>query len=130
MTYYLIRATQTAETWQQLMDNPKNRAETSRCESSVHAGQSLGYWYSLDGIDIYSIIEAPSEAKLAPLVLRQKASGAFSSISVSVVLTPERLLVGLATAHLAMQEPRPSSGDSASVVLRFLDDSRNRAIRS
>lgn len=97
MTLYLIRAKQNPETWARLLQNPENRAELAREQSNAHAGQSIGYWYSLDG-EAIGIVEAPSEQALAPLLVRQNASGAFSDITVTVLMTAEEMIEALKTA--------------------------------
>lgn len=98
MPHYLITAKQDPKTWSRLMANPENRAAQSKNDEHMIAGRSIGYWYGLDGTDIYAIVEAPDEQALAPLIVRQKASGAFTDVSVTVLLTPEEMLAALAAA--------------------------------
>jgi uncharacterized protein with GYD domain len=105
MTLYLITAKQDARTWARLMQHPVDRAAQSKADEHMVAGRSLGYWYGLGGTDIYALVEAPDERALAPLILNQKASGAFTDVSVTVLLTTEEMLQALADAKALDYSP-------------------------
>ena len=58
-------------------------------------GALLGYWYTLGGAEVYVLYELPDDITATGLIAKVTASGAFSSVSSTRLLTVAEMLPAL-----------------------------------
>ncbi|MBV9119833.1 MAG: GYD domain-containing protein [Chloroflexi bacterium] len=95
----------TAQTWAALLANPENRLEVARAEEAPFGCRVQGYWYGLDGHDVYTLQEAPDEVAIATLLARLKASGGFSHVTTTLLLTVDQMLDAVRQANNLAYSP-------------------------
>jgi uncharacterized protein with GYD domain len=98
MPLYLIRARQTPETWQRMIDNPEDRRIVSKQNEHVHDGKFHGMWYGFGDYDVYALIESPNNVAAAGFLAKQRAAGAFSEVSTVCLMSVDEMLQALERA--------------------------------
>ena len=77
-----------------------------RASARSQRGKLLGLWYAFGDHDGYVLAEAPDTTTIASALITVTASGAFSSLSTTVLLTVEEALEALRQAQgLAYRPP-------------------------
>lgn len=92
MAVYLVKFSQTPETWQALLANPEDRRETLRAMVGPAGGKVHGLWYAFGKADGYTLLEAPDDVTFASVMVKVAASGAFRALSTTKLLTVEEAL--------------------------------------
>lgn len=96
---YLVRARQTPETWQRLIDKPEDRRIVSTELEHVHDGKFHGMWYGFGEYDVYALIEASSNVAAAGFLAKQRAGGGFSEVNTVCLMTVDEMLEALHRAQ-------------------------------
>ena len=95
MGMYLTKFSHTPETWARLLANPEDRRETLRPVFEAVGGKLHGYWYAFGDADGFVLFEAPDDVMTAGLLVKVAATGAFTSVSTTKLLTVEEALDAL-----------------------------------
>jgi uncharacterized protein with GYD domain len=97
MATYLIRFSQTAETWRNLIDSPEDRRDALDGAMRELGGALVGYWYAFGEDDGYIVVEAPGNVSVAALSVAAASTGV-GKISTTVLITVEEMLEALERA--------------------------------
>src|SRR6266545_3423219 len=100
MPLYLIRFSYTPEAWAKLVKEPEDRRETIGALLEAAGGKLHGLWYAFGDHDGYVLGEAPDNTSAASALLAVAGSGAFRSLSTTVLLGAPRSRVVLLPANL------------------------------
>lgn len=95
MSTYLFHAIQTPATLARLLEAPEDRAAAIEPLFKSLGGELLGYWYTLGGSEVYVLYELPDDITATGLITKVTASGAFSSVSSTRLLTVSEMLPAL-----------------------------------
>jgi uncharacterized protein with GYD domain len=109
MSTYLYHLVQTPATLAKLIAAPEDRRATVEPIFKGLGGSVLGFWYGVGGADVYVLGELPDDVVSTSLGAKVSASGAFSSVSTTKLLSVEQMLTALgtsaATTYRAPGEP-------------------------
>ncbi|HSO54920.1 MAG TPA: GYD domain-containing protein [Actinomycetes bacterium] len=105
MPLYLAKFSMTPEAWAKLIKEPEDRRETVGRLLEANGGKLLGFWYAFGDHDGYVLAEAPDNATMASALVTVAASGAFSSVSTTVLLSVEETLDVLRRAQSIAYRP-------------------------
>ncbi len=95
MPTYLVKFAYTPETWAKLLAKPEDRRETLAPFFAAAGVTMHGLWYALGGADGYILAETPDGLTPEATLLTAFASGSFSSVSTTCLLTVEETLEAL-----------------------------------
>lgn len=95
MSTYLVKFTYTPETWAKLLAQPEDRRDTLEPLFKAAGVKLLGLWYGLGSPDGYMLAETPDGRTPESTLIAAFASGAFSGVSTTVLLTVEETLAAL-----------------------------------
>lgn len=95
MSMYLVRFTQTPATWGRLLEKPEDRRQTLEPLFAAAGGKLHGFWYAFGDADGYVLGEFPDDTVAASTLTKVVASGAFTSVSTTKLLTVEEMLAAL-----------------------------------
>jgi uncharacterized protein with GYD domain len=87
MNTYLFHAVQTPATLAKLLEAPEDRAAAIAPIIKSLGGELLVYWYALGGAEVYVLFELPDDITATGLMAKVTASGAFSSVASTRLLT-------------------------------------------
>jgi uncharacterized protein with GYD domain len=102
---YLVKFSMTPEAWAKLIKEPEDRRQTVGPLLEANGGKLLGLWYAFGDHDGYVLAEAPDSTTIASALVTVAASGAFSSLSTTVLLTVEETLEALRQAQSLAYRP-------------------------
>jgi uncharacterized protein with GYD domain len=105
MPLYLIRFSYTPEAWAKLIKEPEDRRETIGPLLEAVGGKLHGLWYAFGDHDGYVLTEGPDNATVASVLVTVAGSGAFRSVSTTVLLTVEETLDALGRAQSVAYRP-------------------------
>ena len=105
MALYLAKFSMTPEAWAKLVKEPEDRRETVGRLLEANGGKLLGYWYAFGDHDGYVLAEAPDNTAMASALVTVAGSGAFRSLSTTVLLTVEETLEALRRAGQVKYRP-------------------------
>jgi len=109
MSTYLFHLVQTPATLAKLIAAPEDRRAVTEPIFKSVGGSVLGFWYGVGGSDVYVLGELPDDVVSTSLATKVAASGAFSSVTTTKLLSVEEMLTALgvsaATAYRAPGEP-------------------------
>ncbi len=105
MAYYLIKFSQTAETWQKMMAKPEDRRPAVRAAAKAAGGKLHGYWYAFGDYDGYALLEFPDNVSAAAEAVVISASGALEQVETTVLITVEDMLKALSKAKKIKYRP-------------------------
>ena len=105
MPLYLIRFSYTPEAWAKLIKEPEDRRETIGPLLEAVGGKLHGLWYAFGDHDGYVLSEGPDNATVASVLVAVAGSGAFRSVSTTVLLTVEETLDVLRRAQSVAYRP-------------------------
>jgi uncharacterized protein with GYD domain len=105
MPLYLIRFSYTPEAWAKLIKEPEDRRETIRPLLEAAGGKLHGLWYAFGDHDGYVLAEVPDNTTAASTLVTVAGSGAFRSVSTTVLLTVEETLEALRRAQSMAYRP-------------------------
>jgi uncharacterized protein with GYD domain len=105
MPLYLMRFSYTPEAWAKLIKEPEDRRETIGPLLEAAGGKLHGLWFAFGGDDGYVLGEAPDSTAAASLLVNVAGSGAFRSVSTTVLLTVEETLDALRRAQSVAYRP-------------------------
>jgi uncharacterized protein with GYD domain len=106
MPLYLAQFSMTSEAWAKLIKEPEDRRQAVGRLLESNGGKLLGYWYAFGDQDGYVLAEAPDNVTMASALVTVAGSGAFRSLSTTVLLTVEETLDALRRAQgLAYRPP-------------------------
>jgi len=92
MPLFLTAFSQTPETWARLISSPEDRRVALRPVFEAAGGKLNGYWYAFGETDGYALFEAPDDVTAASVLVKVAASGAFTRLSTTRLLTVEEAL--------------------------------------
>ena len=98
MPLYLSKVSYTPESWAQLIKKPEDRRETIGPLLETIGGKLHGLWFAFGDHDGYVLVEAPDNTAAASALLAVVGSGAFRSVSTTVLLTVEETMDALSKA--------------------------------
>jgi uncharacterized protein with GYD domain len=112
MTMYLVKFSYTPETWARMLASPEDRRTSIAPIIEGVGGKLHGLWYSFGDTDGYVLAELPNAVSAAGTVTRVAASGAFTSVSTTVLLTVEEMLEALhaGASTVGYRAPGAASG--------------------
>lgn len=87
MAHYLLQGSYTAESWKNLVSNPRNRVDVVRSTVEKLGGTVEGAWFSFGDYDVVLILEMPDEISAAAFSLAVAAGGAFKSHKTTPLMT-------------------------------------------
>jgi uncharacterized protein with GYD domain len=99
MPLYLIRFSYIPEVWAKLIKEPEDRRETIGPLLEAVGGKLHGLWYAFGDHDGYVLAEGPDNTSVASALVTVAGSGAFRSVSTTVLLTVEETLDALRRAQ-------------------------------
>jgi uncharacterized protein with GYD domain len=105
MPLYLTRFSYTPEAWAKLVKEPEDRRETIGPLLEAVGGKLHGLWYAFGDHDGYVLSEAPDNTTVASVLVTVAGSGAFRSMSTTVLLTVEETLDALRRAQGVAYRP-------------------------
>lgn len=110
MSTYLSHHVQTPATLAKLIAAPEDRRAVVEPIFKSAGGSLLGFWYGVGGSDVYVLFELPDDVAVTSVLTRVHASGAFSSVSVTRLLTTEEMQTALGgSAATSYRPPGESS---------------------
>jgi len=89
MPHYLWRGSYSAETWAALIKNPQNRRDPVRALVESAGGKLEALYYGFGEDDAFALVEFPDNVSAASVAVAIAASGAFKSLSTTVLMTAE-----------------------------------------
>jgi uncharacterized protein with GYD domain len=105
MPLYLSKVSYTPEAWASLIKKPEDRRETIGPLVEAMGGKLHGFWYAFGDHDSYVLAEAPDNTTAASLLVTVAGSGAFRSVSTTVLLTVDETLEALRRAQSIAYRP-------------------------
>jgi len=109
MSVYLFHLVQTPATLAKLIAAPEDRRAAIEPVFKAAGGSVTGFWYGVGGTDVYVVGDLPSDIVATSIVTRVAASGSFSSVTTTELLTVGEMLTALggsaATSYRAPGEP-------------------------
>jgi uncharacterized protein with GYD domain len=87
MAYYLLQGSYTAESWKNLVNEPRNRVDVVRSAVEKLGGSVEGAWFSFGDYDVVLIMQMPDEISAAAFSLAVAAGGAFKSHKTTPLMT-------------------------------------------
>ena len=95
MSTYLFHLVHTPEALAKLLAEPEDRFAANEPIFKAAGGSLVGFWYGVGGSDVYVVGELPDDLVATTLVARVTASGAFSSVSTTRLLTTKEMVTAL-----------------------------------
>jgi uncharacterized protein with GYD domain len=95
MSTYLFQGFQTQETLAKLLAAPEDRSTVIAPLFKSLAGELLGYWYVLGGVEVYVMFELPDDVAATGMSARVASSGAFASPTCTRLTTVQETLAAL-----------------------------------
>lgn len=89
MPHYLWRGSYSSQTWAALIKNPQKRHESVRALVEAGGGKLEALYFAFGDADAFALLEFPDNVSAAAVALTVAASGAFSSLSTTVLMTAE-----------------------------------------
>jgi len=102
---YLAKFSMTPEAWAKLIREPEDRRETVGRLLEAAGGKLLGYWYAFGDHDGYVLAEAADNVAIASALVSVAGSGAFRSLSTTVLMTVDETLEALRRAQSISYRP-------------------------
>ena len=99
MPLYLTRTTYTPESWAKMVAQPEDRRQAIGALAESVGGRCVELWYAFGEHDAYALIEAPGAVEMAGALAQVGASGAFSRLETTPLLTVDEMLEALKTAR-------------------------------
>ncbi len=111
MSMYLVQFTLTPATWARMLEKPEDRREALTPLYAALGGKLHGFWYASSGAgDGYVLGELPDDVAAARAFAMVNASGAFTSLSATKLLSVEEMLQALrGAADLEYRAPGTAS---------------------
>jgi uncharacterized protein with GYD domain len=111
MSMYLVQFTLTPATWAGMLKKPEDRREAVAPLYEALGGKLHGFWYAASGEGSgYVLGELPDDIAAARAVIMVNASGAFTSLSATKLLSVEEMLEALrGAAGLRYKAPGTAS---------------------
>jgi uncharacterized protein with GYD domain len=110
MSTYLSHHVQTPATLAKLIAAPEDRRAAIEPIFKGAGGSLLGFWYGVGGIDVYVLFEVPDDVVLTSVLTRVHASGAFSAVTTTRLLTMEEMLAALGGSATTSYRPPGETG--------------------
>jgi uncharacterized protein with GYD domain len=105
MPLYLSKVNYTPESWAKLIKEPEDRREVVGRVLEAVGGKLHGLWFAFGDHDGYVLVEAPDNTAAASALLAVAGSGAFRSMSTTVLLTVEETMDALRRAQSIAYRP-------------------------
>jgi uncharacterized protein with GYD domain len=105
MPLYLSKFSYTSESWAKLIKEPEDRREAVGQLLEAAGGKLHGLWFAFGDHDGYALVEGPDNTTAASALLAVAGSGAFRSMSTTVLLTVEETLEALRRAQSIAYRP-------------------------
>jgi len=98
MPHYLWRGSYSAQTWAAMVKNPQNRREPVRAFVEGAGGKLEALYFAFGEDDAFALLEFPDNATAAAAALAINSSGAFTSMSTTVLMTAEEAVEAMKKA--------------------------------
>ena len=95
MTMYLTKFSHTPQTWARLYANPENRREALAPVIETAGGELHGFWYAFGEADGFVLMELPDDVATASILTTMAATGAFTMLETTKLLTVDEMLDAL-----------------------------------
>jgi uncharacterized protein with GYD domain len=95
----------TPEAWVKLIKEPEDRRETVGRLFEATGGKLHDYWYAFGDHDGYVLAEAADNVTIASVLVSVAGSGAFRSLSTTVLMTVDETLEALRRAQSITYRP-------------------------
>jgi uncharacterized protein with GYD domain len=95
MAMYLSKFTHTPETWSRLLANPEDRREVLSPVIESAGGKLHGFWYAFGEADGFGLLELPDDVAAVSILAMVAATGAFTMVSTTKLLTVDEMLDAL-----------------------------------
>jgi uncharacterized protein with GYD domain len=105
MPLYLVKFSYTPEAWAKLIKEPEDRRETIGPLLEAAGGKLHGLWFAFGDHDGYVLAEGTDNTTVASVLVTVAGSGAFRSVSTTVLLTVEETLDALRRAQSITYRP-------------------------
>jgi uncharacterized protein with GYD domain len=102
---YLAKFSMTPEAWVKLIKEPEDRRETVGRLFEATGGKLHGYRYAFGDHDGYVLAEAADNVTIASVLVSVPGSGAFRSLSTTVLMTVDETLEALRRAQTITYRP-------------------------
>ena len=89
MPYYMIQAAYTSESWASQIANPQNRIEMVRPMFESLGGRIESAYFAFGEYDVIVIAEFPDDVSVAAVSVAINASGAFTTMKTTPLMTIE-----------------------------------------
>lgn len=111
MSMYLVQFTLTPAAWAGMIKKPEDRREALAPLYAALGGKVHGFWYTSSGDgDGYVLAEFPDDVAATRGYAVVNASGAFTSLNATKLLSVEEMLQALqGAADLVYRAPSPAS---------------------
>jgi uncharacterized protein with GYD domain len=105
MPLYLGRFSYSSEAVKALIDNPQDREKAAAPIVEKLGGQLRGLWYSLGEFDGAFLVDAPDNSTAVALAMALGASGGFSKVETTALLTMDEAQEAMRKAQSASYRP-------------------------
>jgi uncharacterized protein with GYD domain len=105
MPLYLGRFSYSSEAVKALIENPHDREKAAVPVIERLGAKLIGMWFSLGEFDGWFMIEAPDNSVAVALAMALGASGGFSKVETTALLTMDEALEAMRTAQGASYRP-------------------------
>lgn len=95
MATYLAKFSHTPQTWSRLLANPEDRREALAPVIKSAGGTLHGFWYAFGEADGFVLLELPDDVAAASILAMVAATGAFTALSTTRLLTVDEMLDAL-----------------------------------
>jgi uncharacterized protein with GYD domain len=99
MAFYLYKASYTSEAIKAMVGKPEDREAAARKVIEALGGTLHHFFFALGDDDIIAILEAPDDATVAAGSMVVGASGSFSNISTTKLLTMAEAMAAMGKAN-------------------------------
>jgi uncharacterized protein with GYD domain len=111
MAMYLAKFSHTPQTWSRLLAKPEDRREALIPVIEAAGGKLHGYWYAFGEADGYGLLELPDDVAAASILAMVAATGAFTTVSTTKLITVDEMLDALSRgARVDYRAPGAASG--------------------
>jgi uncharacterized protein with GYD domain len=112
MPMFLTAFSQTPEAWAKLISSRADRREAIRPLVEAAGGQLHGYWYAFGETDGFVLFEAPDDVTAASVLVKLGASGAFTRVATTKLLTVEEAMEAFGRAGGIRYRPPASDAEA------------------
>ena len=87
MTYYLLQARLTTDSWKALLDNPHDRAPVVAEVIKAHGGKLHNYFFAFGDHDVVVLVEAPDNDAIMAAAVAVAGAGSVSGLKTTPLVS-------------------------------------------